>query len=400
MTRLCIVALSIALLAPWLCGPSEAALPLAGPAAGSDVGAREQELENVRSHIREVQDQLRTAQDQRRDLSDSLRETEQSIGEITRRMRVLASRLERHGAELAELEERRRSEQRELDTQRATLAGQVRAAYAMGRQERLKILLNQQDPAMVTRVMVYYDYCNRARAEQVRAVRSSLAQLSATQEAIRAERDKVLGLEASDVEQRQALEQARAARKQVLASLNQEITSHGAELAGLKKDEESLQRLIERLQHALIDIPAETTDRPSFVSRKGKLPWPADGRLAASFGTPKRVGGMLWDGVLIAAPEGEEVHAVHRGRVAFADWLRGFGLLLIIDHGDGYMTLYGHNQSLFKETGEWVEAGEPIASVGSSGGRARTGVYFGIRYQGQAVNPAAWCKPVRNHKIG
>jgi len=373
---------------------------LAAAPADNGVGARQQQLEQVRSRIREVEGQLKSAKEERRDLIDSLRETEQRIGEITRRLRLLAGRLDRHGAALADLEGRRRSQQHELDTQRSILAGQVRAAYAMGRQERLKILLNQQDPAMVTRVMVYYDYLNRARAEQVRAVRRSLAQLTATEEAIRAERGKVLDLQASNLEQRQALEEARTARSKVLASLSREISSQGAQLAGLKKDEESLQRVIERLQHALIDIPAESADQLSFVSRKGKLRWPAAGRLVASFGTPRHVGGLRWDGVLIAAPEGEEVRAVHRGRVAFADWLRGFGLLLIVDHGDGYMTLYGHNQSLFKETGEWVEAGDPIASVGSSGGRTRTGLYFGIRYKGRAVNPAAWCMPARNHKVG
>jgi septal ring factor EnvC (AmiA/AmiB activator) len=377
------------------------AAPAAGGSpAGGGVSAREQELETLRAQIRDVQASIESAKGERRDLSATLRETERSIGDLTRHLRVLAGQIERHGAELSALGDRRTAQQRELDKHRQALAAQMRAAYAMGRQERLKILLNQEDPAMVSRVLVYYDYFNRARAEQVKAVQRSVDQLAATEDAITAERDKVLQLQASDQEQRQVLEQARAARSEVLAALNQEINSQGEELAGLKKDEESLQRLIERLQRALIEIPAETADRPSFVSRKGKLSWPAAGQLVAGFGAPRRVGGMRWDGVLIAAPEGEEVHAVARGRVAFADWLRGYGLLLIIDHGDGYMTLYGHNESLFKETGEWVEAGEPVALVGSTGGRSRAGVYFGIRYRGQPVDPAAWCKPVRNHKIG
>jgi septal ring factor EnvC (AmiA/AmiB activator) len=140
------------------------------------------------------------------------------------------------------------------------------------------------------------------------------------------------------------------------------------------------------------------TEEP-FASRKGELAWPAKGRIGARFGSARGVGRLYWDGVLIEAPEGGEVRSVHYGRVAFADWLRGFGLLLIIDHGDGYMTLYGYNQSLFKETGEWVEAGEVIAQVGRSGGRSTSGVYFGIRHNGEPIDPKKWCKKINGRRI-
>jgi septal ring factor EnvC (AmiA/AmiB activator) len=149
------------------------------------------------------------------------------------------------------------------------------------------------------------------------------------------------------------------------------------------------------LQQSLADVSGDLADIQSFAALKGKLPWPLAGRTVVRFGSRRRPSGLRWDGLVIAAPLGTEVRAVHRGRVAFSDWLRGFGLLLILDHGDGYMTLYGYNQSLFKEVGEWVETGEPVALAGRSGGRLSPGVYFGIRVHGKPVNPIKWCSNTR-----
>jgi len=398
--------LGLRLVPLWLvlvCGLLGQARAADGDAASGalDIESGERQLQGVRERIRQVQDLLDQAEGERKDLRAELRETEERIGGIARRLRALAGRLQRHGVELDALEQTREARKQELAVYRETLARQVRAAYAMGRQERLKILLNQQDPAMVSRVMVYYDYFNRARVDQVRAVKDSLAKLGEVETEIERQRERALSLQAKELEQKEALEEARVDRNKVLAALTQDIQSKGEQLQGLKQDEKGLQAVVDQLQKALMELPPETVGRSPFVSRKGQLPWPTSGQLAASFGSPRHVGRMRRDGVLIAAPEGSEVRAVYHGRVAFADWLRGFGLLLIIDHGDGYMTLYGHNESLFKETGEWVQAGEAVASVGSSGGRARAAVYFGIRYQGRPVNPAAWCLPVRsNHRVG
>jgi septal ring factor EnvC (AmiA/AmiB activator) len=374
--------------------------PAVSPPGGLDIESREQELEGVRARIREVQELLEQAEGERNDLSADLRETEKRIGSIARRLRVLAGRLEGHSRELDALVQERKVRQQQLDLHRETLARQVRAAYAMGRQERLKILLNQQDPAMVSRVMVYYDYFNHARAEQVRTVEDNLTRLAEVEAQIKRQRERVLSLQAKALTQKQALEAARADRAQVLATLNADIKTKGQQLDRLKRDEQNLQALVDRLQKALMELPPETVGRSPFVSRKGRLPWPTSGHLTARFGATRQAGRMRWDGVLIAAPEGGEVRAVYHGRVAFADWLRGYGLLLIIDHGDGYMTLYGHNESLFKETGEWVDAGEAIASVGSSGGRTGAAVYFGIRFRGRPVDPVGWCLPIHNQSVG
>ena len=196
-----------------------------------------------------------------------------------------------------------------------------------------------------------------------------------------------------------AMKTSQDQRRELVAKLTAELQDQGRQLARLQSDERELNALIKGLEQALADIPVEHPQQMQFAALRGRLPWPASGRIVSRFGTP-RLGGLFWDGVMISAPEGREVRAVHHGRVAFADWLRGLGLLMIVDHGDGYMTLYGHNQSLFKEVGDWVEADEAIALVGSSGGRERAGVYFGVRFKGRPVDPAKWCRRMAGSKVG
>jgi septal ring factor EnvC (AmiA/AmiB activator) len=176
----------------------------------------------------------------------------------------------------------------------------------------------------------------------------------------------------------------------LLAALEREIGAKDRRLKALVEDEARLQRVLATLRRALADLPRGFDAEKPFPTQRGHLPWPASGSVKAAFGARRGVGELKWNGILIAAPEGRAVHAVHRGRVAFADWLRGFGLLMIVDHGDGYMSLYGHNQHLLKEVGEWVEAGEAVASVGASGGRAESGLYFEIRHDGRPVDPVRW----------
>jgi septal ring factor EnvC (AmiA/AmiB activator) len=195
-------------------------------------------------------------------------------------------------------------------------------------------------------------------------------------------------------DQRQAraltLTQRQQERQQLLARLQEQMRSKGTELEQLTRDEQRLQELVRSLRELLSDIPAAPGDSRPFPSRKGKLDWPVQGSLVASFGSRRAVGDLTWRGILIRAPRGAEVRAVSHGRVAFADWLRGFGLLIIVDHGDGYMTLYGHNQGLYKEAGEWVETGEVIAGVGDGGDLGEAGLYFEVRHKGRPVNPASW----------
>ncbi|MEJ1296732.1 MAG: peptidoglycan DD-metalloendopeptidase family protein [Candidatus Sedimenticola sp. (ex Thyasira tokunagai)] len=357
------------------------------------------ELKQLREQISDLQHTLNEREDEQQRLQAELQVSERQIGEAARRLRVLGGSLERQRQRIGQLQVEQRRQQDELVGHQRVLAGQVRAAYAMGRQERLKILLNQQDPAVVSRMLVYYDYFNRTRTERMKQIEEMLETLHKTELALTLEEQRLVELQSSEIEAKRQLDLAQGERRRVVAALNQDLRSKGQRLKGLQQDETQLQNLLSKLQEELIAQPLGKLDRKLFKRRKGKLNWPSKGRLTAKFGTA-RAGNLTWDGVVISAPEGREVRAIHHGRVAFADWLRGFGLLLIIDHGDGYMSLYGHNQSLFKETGEWVEAGEPVALVGSSGGQNNPGVYFGIRYKGRPVNPKIWCRRSRNNRVG
>ena len=372
--------------------------PAVGPSA--PVTAEQQaRLEALRERISGLRTQMQSKSGEKTELSRLLQESEQQIGRLARKLRVLDGRLSRQRDRLDELAIEKTRQSQALDRHREALARQARAAYAMGRQERLKILLNQQDPATVSRVMVYYDYLSRARGQKMRLIRDYMQRLADTEAEILDEERKLARLHDEQARELAAMQRSQGQRRDVVARLTQELNDQSRQLDRLQSDERDLQTLITGLEEALADIPAEHPQQLAFVGLRGRLPWPASGRIVNRFGSPK-LGALVWDGVMISAPEGREVRAVHHGRVAFADWLRGFGLMLIVDHGDGYMTLYGHNQSLFKEAGDWVEVGEPVALVGSSGGREQAGVYFGIRYQGRAVDPAKWCRRPTGSKVG
>lgn len=365
----------------------------------SDSAEQRAKLQALRERIADLRTQMQAKTGEKTEASQALQEAEQQIGRLARKLRVLDGRLERQRDRLDELRIAQAAQTKSLQQQRRVLARQVRAAYAMGRQERLKILLNQQDPATVSRVMVYYDYLSRARVQKIQVIREHMAQLAETEHEIAGEEEKLARLRSEQETELIALRGSQAQRRTIVERLTLELRDQSKNLDRLQSDEQQLKTLIDGLERALADIPAENPQQTKFSGLRGNLPWPASGRIINRFGSPK-LGNLQWDGVMISAPEGREVRAVHHGRVAFADWLRGFGLLLIVDHGDGYMTLYGHNQSLFKEAGDWVDTNEPIALVGSSGGRERSGVYFGIRHQGKPVNPAKWCRRVTGNKVG
>ena len=363
------------------------------------ISSREGELKQLRGEISTLQNQLGGRERERQALQGQLRRAETEIGKTARHLRVLATSLERQQRLLDQLQEERNGQLKALEANRLALKQQMRSAYAMGRQERLKILLNQQDPAVVSRLLVYYDYFNRSRAEQISRLGKALEALQETESTIQLESERMRETQARALEEQRSLDREQNQRQQVLALLNQEIESKGQMLQGYKQNERQLQSLVKKLQSELASLPIETEKHKPFKQLKCRLKWPAKGRLATRFGD-SRAGNLKWDGVVIAASEGVDVRAVHHGRVAFADWLRGFGLLLIIDHGDGYMSLYGNNQSLFKEAGDWVEPGEPVALVGNSGGQTNPGVYFGIRYNGRPVNPKQWCEAIRGNRVG
>lgn len=354
-------------------------------------GEKEAELQNLRRQIENLSKHLKQARSTESSVLSELRIAEVSVGRIAKEIRDIGRRLAAAQQRLAELRGQRDRLEKKLAAQRRTLAQQVRAAYMTGHQDYLKLLLNQEDPSALERVLTYYRYFSRARAEQIQRVESELQRLAAVQRDIRRQQDLLRSLQAKAQERKGAQEARRQERAKILGRLRKEIRQGGHELDGLKANEKELERLLKALREAFEDIPRALDRRKSFQQRRGQLPWPSQGKLRHRFGTSRNRGSLRWQGVVIAARRGHNVAAIHHGRIAFADWLRGFGLLVIVDHGDGYMSLYGHNQSLLKETGDWVEAGESIASVGDSGGHAEPGLYFEIRRHGIPQNPARWC---------
>ncbi len=353
---------------------------------------REAQLEQLRTRIDRLQRDLNDVVGRRDAARDELQVEERRINELMHSLRATDSRLKQRTRTLAELKRREQQARLGLREQLLALESQVRAAYTVGRQPYLKMLLNQENPATAARMLAYYRYFNEARVTRIGETRAALSRLEDVENQIR-EQTRDLGvLRATQDDERRALEESRRRRAETVAKLNREVTDQTQEIERLRADEERLTRLVRELKTLLPEtiVPFPGPNQ-RFAALKGKLPLPTSGRITARYGQAKGVGDMTWRGIFLSGKEGQSVYAVSRGRVAFAEWLRGFGLLLILDHGDGYMTLYGHNETLHRRAGDWVEAGQPIATVGSTGDAPGTGVYFEIRHNGVPNDPLQWC---------
>ncbi|MFD2112809.1 murein hydrolase activator EnvC family protein [Thiorhodococcus fuscus] len=360
--------------------------------------ARQRDLMDIERKVESIGQDLIGRREDRRAMILELEARERNVAELALANRELQRLVAEHTRIAAELRARQAEERQALDKQLVLLAELVRTAYVMGRADRLRLLLNQQDPTEASRVMSYFAYFNRERMKRIQAVQESADRLARLARDAEEEAKRLAKLAKSQEATRQRLEVAKQERAKVLKQLEATIASRSETLETLKKDAESLKRLIEHLrQRAQIRAELDIRREP-FEKRKGRLPWPLlEGRIVASFGSRKEDSEVAWDGVLLAAREGEEVRAVSGGRVVYADWLRGFGLLMVIDHGDGFMTLYGHNEALMREVGEWVSGGDIIALGGNSGGRSKAVLYFAIRRMGKPQDPAQWCTGSGTH---
>ena len=373
------------------------ALAIMAPQAGvaQPSGTTQQravELKQLRARIKQLQDTLNETAGLRDAERAQLRRLDDQIGTLASRLGELDRELRLQSSNLQNLKQRRGQVQRELGRQQQGLVRQMRAAYAMGQQQYMKLLLNQDDPAAISRIMAYYGYFGRARAQQIARSRASLKELAQLEGQIAERTAELRELRTAQADRKQALVEVHKRRSQVLAALERKVHGHTEEIARLRGDERRLQRLLDELQKHLAGIPGDPAFERRFRQAKGKLPFPTRGKILVRYGEPKKGGQLRWKGVLVGGKEGQDVVSVARGRVAFADWLRGFGLLLILEHGDGYMTLYGHNQSLYAQVGDWVEGGQVIASVGKTGDVPQSGVYFEIRQQGRPRDPLAWLR--------
>ncbi len=358
----------------------------------SDPEEAEARLSEVRKRIKAMSERLAADRRDRDALATALHQAERRIANLSTELGEIEARLATKKNHLKSLQRNRAERRASVAAQRSELRRHVRAAYMLGRQDRLKLLLNQQDPAVVSRAFNYYEYFNRARARRIQALREEITALAQIESGIREQTSELERLKQRNAEAKDSLETEYGRRRQAVAMLSSRIEKTGSQMAHLKEDERRLAELIKKLEEELADlsIPLEFQQTP-FPKLKGKLPWPISGPIRHRFGTPREGGDLRWQGVVISGKRGQPVKAISYGRVAFADWLRGFGFLVILDHGNGYMSLYGYAQTLSREVGDWVQAGEIIASVGDSGGQAETGLYFEIRHNGVPSNPARWC---------
>lgn len=349
---------------------------------------KEKELEAVRAAISVLKQSMdRRAADRDR-ITNELQAAEALIAEKRINLKDIERQRDYSQKQVVEIEQKLAERETALDREIEDLAAQVRAAYVSGSEERLKLLLNQHDPATLGRLLVYHRYFSDMRGENIDKVNATIAELAALRAAAAKEETRLAGLARARYAELSELDAAQTRRRGLLDTLQAKIAEEGSEIERLAAEEQDLARLITELTSILSDYPITSED--PFSKLQGELTWPVAGNLLHDFGQPRAGGQLAWNGVVLSAPRGREVRAVYHGRVIFADWLAGLGLLVIVDHGEGYMTLYGYNETTLKEAGDWVAPGDVIATVGDSGGRQQTGLYFEIRQGTRPLNPRRW----------
>jgi len=347
------------------------------------------ELEQLKGKIKSLQSNLASKQKQQSSAVKKLRSSEKKIATASKILRNTNSQLKRKEKQLKQLKNKQGNLQKDKGRQKKLLAEQLRSAYMNGKQEYLQLLLNQQDPEKLGRMLVYYDYMNKARSKQVNELQKTLEDLKIVDLEIQKEIQGLEVLQQSKKEETKQLLSLKKKREKLIASLTKEISSTSDQLTELEINAQQLQQLIDSVQETIEEMDF-SQPLEGIKSLRGKLKWPTRGKQLRKFASTNQ--GQRSTGVLIGGREGSEVEAIHHGRVVYADWLRGFGLLLILDHGKGYMSLYGYNQALYKDVGDWVEAGEAISTLGQSGGQKQPALYFELRHQGKAINPNKWLK--------
>ncbi|MFN3544095.1 MAG: murein hydrolase activator EnvC family protein [Thiobacillus sp.] len=404
-------------------------LALAVPlAVGANQAERKQfELDALKKRLQALEQDFRKNQASRKEAVDELRESERAISAAVRQLRELDSERQRTQAELAALKTQSDELSVRIEAQQAHLADALRGVYLRGQGDALKLFLNGGNPNQTARDMRYLAHLSRAQHELIDGLRADLARLEALQQQASHKSDALAQVQAAREAEQKRLQADRAAREQVLQRLSAEIRQQQRQIANLKRDEQNLTQLVERLNRVMaqqaareaararaaqqarprqaepaarpggpVGVNTETpvpfrSDQP-FSRLKGTLRLPVAGELMNRFGAPREDGGVSWRGLFIRAAQGTPVKAIAAGQVVFSEWLRGFGNLIIIDHGEGYMSLYSNNESLYKQVGDRVQPGDAIATVGNSGGQSDAGLYFEMRHLSRPINPLQWVK--------
>ncbi|GAB3674360.1 murein hydrolase activator EnvC family protein [Salinisphaera aquimarina] len=366
------------------------ALP-APAASDSDRSDRARaELDALQDKIDKVRKQIAADKSKRGDLSSRLAAAEDEISTASRRLRTLDADIGKARASVASLAGRRNEERDQLTDRLDALRAQVRAAYANGRMDKMRLLLSGQSPEKLGRMLVYYEYFAKAQTRQVASLREALSDLVVRQKALEKEQATLTRQREARSDTLAQLEANQQQRRNTIAALDKRLSSRAASLDEMKADAARLENLMSSLRKQLATLPEPSGDNTPFSQLKGRMTPPVRGSVLARFGTRKAGGPLRWQGEWLSAPEGTPVTAVAGGRVVYVGYMHRYGLIVIIDHGHNYYTLYGHAESTYVEVGDSVDRGQAIAKAGRSGGHSRSGTYFEIRRGQTPINPSSW----------
>jgi len=356
------------------------------------------ELQKLKEIISSFQQQAAQTKSQHQKELDALKDADRAVGRSKKELRSIENKLQGSEQRLARLAKQKSDKQKLMSENQILLAEQIRSAHRLGERQSLKVLLNQQDPRAVLRTMKYFEYFNSARSGEISQAEKRIAELVNLESEIAKAQADLLPLREEQRAAIAGLNEQRQHQARVVSQLDRQLKDDQTKLNKLLVDRRQLEQLIDQLAKADIKDDGLLAAEP-FKSRRGKLPWPTSGRLTELFGTAK-TGSLTWDGVMISTKVGEPIRAIHSGRVVYADWLRGLGLLVILDHGDNYLSLYGHNETINKSIGDWVDTKEVLGTASKSRSGNQAEVYFGIRYKGKPSNPKKWCQRDRKGRVG
>jgi len=365
------------------------ALTVSGVLLSAPHSTAARQLKNIDSHIASIKSALSEQQQRRDQLLQELERLETTTAKTQKALFDTTDQLNKQSETLTEVKKNQQHYQSQLDQQRLHFAEEIRVGYRLFHQPALKLLLNQDNSATLQRMLMYYQFLSQGNLNSLSQLQATLNQLEQNQQLARQHYTTLLELQQQQKQQRNQLTQLKRERQTLAKSLNQSIASNSQRLQQLMRNRRKLETTLRQLARAKHQFDSSLGP---FVESRGRLQWPTDGRVLPLFGTKIQQSELRWGGDIIKAKEGQSVYSVAPGKVVYADWLSGYGLLLIVTHGNGYMTLYGRNRSLYKQVGDTVTAGELISTVGNSGGFDETGLYFAIRHNAEPLDPAAWCR--------
>lgn len=350
------------------------------------INKNQQHLKEVKGQIIYLKENIIHDENEKENLQKQLRNTELFINTSQKKLTLLNEKMKSKQRKIKALEKEQQLQQQRLQVQHQLLKKQLLDTYILGRESCIKAMLNEQDPNAIQRMMIYYQYFNARRLHNISDIDHLIEHINQVKLSLLKENSELQSLLEHRKKTQDNLNEEKCKRERLFQALNHRLHSRKSRLNTLKKDETALAELITQLHHQ-----EKALHESRFIQRQGRLAWPTKGKLIAHFGSSIERSELLWNGVLLEAPESQPVYAIAPGTVVFSDWLTGFGLLLIIDHGQDYLTLYGRNHALYKKVGETVQQGDRIADVGKSGGFAKSGLYFEIRKHGHPLNPEKWC---------